>query len=202
MGKPPILTRLTDRVRSGAKAHAAIRDTARDSPVLPISQPPLYNGGDSSIPPTSSPSTRSDNGTVESIVTEKPGANTAPHSSPPVNTTAAGAEPSPVDNSASPEKKPPWSSRMKAGTRRFGVHTRDALFHSWVNILLIFVPIGIASEVAHLNPAIVFAMNSIAIIPLAGLLSHATESVATRLGDTLGALLNVSFGNAVELIIL
>jgi Ca2+:H+ antiporter len=91
---------------------------------------------------------------------------------------------------------------MKAGTRRFGVHTRDALFHSWVNILLIFVPIGIASEVAHLNPAIVFAMNSIAIIPLAGLLSHATESVATRLGDTLGALLNVSFGNAVELIIL
>ena len=39
------------------------------------------------------------------------------------------------------------------------------------------------------------------LIPLAGLLSHATEAVATRLGDTLGALLNVSFGNAVELIL-
>jgi Ca2+:H+ antiporter len=67
---------------------------------------------------------------------------------------------------------------------------------------LIFVPIGIAAECAHLKPEIVFAMNAIAIIPLAGLLTHATESVAVRLGDTLGALLNVSFGNAVELIIL
>ena len=44
-------------------------------------------------------------------------------------------------------------------------------------------------------------MNAIAIIPLAGLLSHATESVAASMGDTWGALLNVSFGNAVELII-
>ncbi len=48
---------------------------------------------------------------------------------------------------------------------------------------------------------VIFAMNAIAIIPLAGLLSHATESVASRLGDTVGALLNVTFGNAVELII-
>lgn len=63
------------------------------------------------------------------------------------------------------------------------------------------MPIGIAAEFAHLKPEIVFAMNAIAIIPLAGLLTHATESVAVRLGDTLGALLNVSFGNAVELII-
>jgi len=53
-----------------------------------------------------------------------------------------------------------------------------------------------------LSPTIIFAMNAIAIIPLAGLLTHATETVAASLGDTLGALLNVSFGNAVELIIL
>ncbi|TKA62409.1 hypothetical protein B0A55_11864 [Friedmanniomyces simplex] len=44
-------------------------------------------------------------------------------------------------------------------------------------------------------------MNAVAIVPLAGLLSFATECVAARMGDTLGALLNVSFGNAVELII-
>jgi Ca2+:H+ antiporter len=74
--------------------------------------------------------------------------------------------------------------------------------HSWVNILLVFVPVGIASHFAVINPNIVFAMNAIAIIPLAGLLTYATESVAHKLGDTLGALLNVSFGNAVELIIL
>ncbi len=44
-------------------------------------------------------------------------------------------------------------------------------------------------------------MNALAIVPLASLLSHATEGVASRLGDTIGALLNVTFGNAVELII-
>ncbi|KAL4733155.1 Sodium/calcium exchanger protein-domain-containing protein [Aspergillus similis] len=44
-------------------------------------------------------------------------------------------------------------------------------------------------------------MNAVAIIPLAGLLSHATECVASRMGDAIGALLNVTFGNAVELII-
>ena len=52
-------------------------------------------------------------------------------------------------------------------------------------------------EALKLSPGIIFGMNAIAIIPLAGLLSFATESVAARLGDTLGALLNVSFGNAV-----
>lgn len=71
-----------------------------------------------------------------------------------------------------------------------------------MNVLLVFVPVGIIVDVAGVNKTIVFAMNAIAIIPLAGLLSHATESVAAELGDTIGALMNVTFGNAVELIIL
>ncbi|KAJ5110459.1 hypothetical protein N7532_000994 [Penicillium argentinense] len=90
---------------------------------------------------------------------------------------------------------------MRNGTIRFSAHTKEALCHSWVNVLLVFVPVGIAVKAAGLSPAIVFAMNAVAIIPLAGLLSHATESVASRLGDTIGALINVTFGNAVELII-
>jgi len=52
-----------------------------------------------------------------------------------------------------------------------------------------------------MSAGVVFAMNAIAIVPLAGLLSHATESVASQLGDTVGALMNITFGNAVELII-
>lgn len=63
------------------------------------------------------------------------------------------------------------------------------------------MPVGIAVHAAGLSPEIIFAMNAVAIIPLAGLLAQATEAVAARLGDTLGALLNVSFGNAVELIL-
>ncbi|KAG6001039.1 hypothetical protein E4U21_004765 [Claviceps maximensis] len=74
--------------------------------------------------------------------------------------------------------------------------------HSWINVLLVFVPIGIVvANVQGIPGGLVFAMNCIAVIPLAGLLSHATESVASKMGDSLGALLNVTFGNAVELII-
>lgn len=98
--------------------------------------------------------------------------------------------------------KPNPIVRCKNATIRFVQHTKNALCYSWVNILLVFVPVGIAVQAVHLNPGLIFAMNAIAIIPLAGLLSHATENVASRLGDTVGALLNVTFGNAVELIIL
>lgn len=74
--------------------------------------------------------------------------------------------------------------------------------YSWLNVLLIFVPIGIVvANISGVHGGIIFAMNCIAVIPLAGLLSHATESVASKMGDSLGALLNVTFGNAVELII-
>jgi Ca2+:H+ antiporter len=114
---------------------------------------------------------------------------------PPVGSTAEG------EASAAVEPKPPMLTRMRNGITRFGRHTKNALLHSWINTLLIFVPIGIAVHAAGLGPEIVFAMNAVAIIPLAGLLAHATEAVAARVGDTLGALLNVSFGNAVELIL-
>lgn len=86
--------------------------------------------------------------------------------------------------------------------KRFYDTLKKICLSSWVNVLLVFVPVGIAVNFAGVNPTIIFAMNAIAIIPLAGMLAFATESVAHRLGDTLGALLNVSFGNAVELIIL
>ncbi|RFU72657.1 sodium calcium exchanger membrane region [Trichoderma arundinaceum] len=76
------------------------------------------------------------------------------------------------------------------------------LTHSWFNVLLVFVPLGIIlANIKGVNSGVVFAMNCIAVIPLAGLLSFATESVARKMGDALGALLNVTFGNAVELII-
>lgn len=87
--------------------------------------------------------------------------------------------------------------------RRFVTVFNRVVFHSWINILLVFVPVGIAVNfVPNMKPGVIFAMNAIAIIPLAGLLSQATETVAHRMGDAIGALLNITFGNAVELIIL
>ena len=84
---------------------------------------------------------------------------------------------------------------------RFYRNVNNTLTASYFNILLVFVPAGIAVQFAGLNPIIVFTLNAVAIVPLAGLLSHATEAVAVSVGDTVGALLNVTFGNAVELII-
>ncbi|KAJ9638655.1 hypothetical protein H2204_004131 [Knufia peltigerae] len=75
------------------------------------------------------------------------------------------------------------------------------LFNSWINVLLIASPVGIAVYYAHVNPVAVFVINFIAIIPLAAMLSYATEEIALRVGEVLGGLLNASFGNAVELIV-
>ncbi|KAL9089451.1 MAG: hypothetical protein Q9165_005772 [Trypethelium subeluteriae] len=78
---------------------------------------------------------------------------------------------------------------------------RATVFGSWINILLLVVPAGFAVNYAHLNGVVVFVVNFIAIIPLAGMLSYATEELALRVGETLGGLLNATFGNAVELIV-
>ncbi|KAG0298025.1 hypothetical protein BGZ96_003293 [Linnemannia gamsii] len=75
------------------------------------------------------------------------------------------------------------------------------LFATKINILLLFIPLGIIASKLHWAPVTVFVLNFIAIIPLAKLLGYATEEIAMRLGDNLGALLNASFGNAVELIL-
>lgn len=79
--------------------------------------------------------------------------------------------------------------------------TRDTLISNYVNILLVFVPLGIIAGAVGWNPSVVFMLNFLAIIPLASLLSFATEELSAKLGQTIGGLLNATFGNAVELIV-
>lgn len=70
------------------------------------------------------------------------------------------------------------------------------------NWLFAFVPITVALEHAGGLPApLVFFAAALAIVPIASLLVHATEQLATRTGDAVGGLLNATFGNAPELII-
>ncbi|KAG9287143.1 hypothetical protein G9A89_001037 [Geosiphon pyriformis] len=69
------------------------------------------------------------------------------------------------------------------------------------NFLLIFIPFGILAHFFNLSDTWVFTLNFLAIIPLAKLLGFATEDIAIRVGQTIGGLLNATFGNAVELII-
>ncbi|KAF2425332.1 calcium/proton exchanger [Tothia fuscella] len=78
---------------------------------------------------------------------------------------------------------------------------RQIFLRSWVNVLLVFVPLGIVAEKTGFAPIVTFSLNALAIIPLTGLLTYATENAASKLGVGLGALLNITFGNLVELII-
>lgn len=79
--------------------------------------------------------------------------------------------------------------------------TKITLLSGWINLLLIFVPLGLLSPKFGWGATAVFTLNFFAIIPLAAILSFATEEVASRLGETLGGLVNATFGNAVELIV-
>lgn len=75
------------------------------------------------------------------------------------------------------------------------------LFSNYVNYLLVFVPVGMASGFFGWNSTANFTLNFLAIIPLAAMLSFATEQLSKSVGPTLGGLLNATFGNAVELIV-
>ena len=68
--------------------------------------------------------------------------------------------------------------------------------------LLAFVPVVFAAEaLAPESHTLLFVLSVFAIVPLAALLSHATESVAAKTGDAVGGLLNATLGNLTELVI-
>ncbi len=68
--------------------------------------------------------------------------------------------------------------------------------------LLALVPVVlVAAKVAPAAHTLLFVLSVLAIVPLAALLSHATESVAEKTGDAVGGLLNATLGNLTELVI-
>ena len=76
------------------------------------------------------------------------------------------------------------------------------ILHNPLLWLVGFVPVVLAA--AKLKPeahTLLFILSILAIVPLAALLSHATESVAAKTGDAVGGLLNATLGNLTELII-
>src|SRR3954469_23061835 len=67
-------------------------------------------------------------------------------------------------------------------------------------LLLIPVALAVHFQMSSAH-TLVFALSAASMIPLAHLLSQATENLSARTGPTIGALLNVTFGNAGELLI-
>jgi Ca2+:H+ antiporter len=71
----------------------------------------------------------------------------------------------------------------------------------WPYLLVPFIPIAIALELVHADPVVVFGVSALGVVPTAALMGRATEELATRSGPGIGGLLNVTFGNAPEIII-
>ncbi|KAJ3365489.1 hypothetical protein GGF32_009347 [Allomyces javanicus] len=72
---------------------------------------------------------------------------------------------------------------------------------SYLNVLLVFVPLGMLADYFEWGPIWTFWLNFLAIVPLAKLLGFATEELALHTSETMGGLLNATFGNAVEVIV-
>jgi Ca2+:H+ antiporter len=70
-----------------------------------------------------------------------------------------------------------------------------------VHYLGVFIPAAIALELAHADPVLVFGAAALGVIPCAAVMGEATEAIAAKTGPGIGGLLNVTFGNAPELII-
>ena len=70
-----------------------------------------------------------------------------------------------------------------------------------VNWLFVFIPISLFLEYSHAYAPLIFFSAALSIIPIAKLIVHSTEQLATYTGDAVGGLLNATFGNLPELII-
>jgi Ca2+:H+ antiporter len=71
----------------------------------------------------------------------------------------------------------------------------------WPYFLVPFIPIAVALELSHATATLVFITSALGVIPTAALMGRATEELAARSGPGIGGFLNVTFGNAPELII-
>ncbi|KZF21991.1 hypothetical protein L228DRAFT_247601 [Xylona heveae TC161] len=189
---------LLDRLRSWApsKAHASTSNSSNlPLPTLPVSNPTLPTPDHDGTTAHSHHNGHKDHYKGNESSTVNNVADGTSSTLPPPAPPPAGEDGGVTSSIESEPEKPNVLIR-------FVQASKEVLLSSWVNVLLVFVPVGIAVHfIPNMSPKVIFAMNAVAIIPLAGMLAHATESVASRMGDTVGALLNVTFGNAVELII-
>jgi Ca2+:H+ antiporter len=71
----------------------------------------------------------------------------------------------------------------------------------WPYVLVPFIPVAIALRFADADATVIFFASALGVIPTAALMGRATEELAARSGPGIGGLLNVTFGNAPELII-
>ncbi|DBB15303.1 TPA: hypothetical protein ACH3X3_003560 [Trebouxia sp. C0006] len=105
------------------------------------------------------------------------------------------AEPG-VEPAVRRSRRPGWIPGKTDAKALYGLLTS-----SWLNLMLLVVPVGWICHFCHVNSIAVFILNIVGLIPLALILGEITEDLAVRFGPTVGGLLNATFGNVVELIL-
>jgi Ca2+:H+ antiporter len=90
---------------------------------------------------------------------------------------------------------------MTAEAKRGGVRGFLLGPQGWPYLLVPFIPAAVVLELVHAEAGLIFTVAALGIIPTAALMGLATEELAARSGPGIGGLLNVTFGNAPELII-
>jgi len=82
-----------------------------------------------------------------------------------------------------------------------GIFNRKLSKYKALYFLIIFAPVALILEFSHSEPLLIFIFAAIALTPLAKLIGDSTEHLAIHSGTTIASLLNVTFGNAAEIII-
>ena len=111
---------------------------------------------------------------------------------------------------------PSWTSYVHASVSEMSedVSADDDALDGWggmldainpvkvkLNVLLLAIPITLYAAYVEHNPVMAFIASMVAIMPLAFLMGKATEQIALRTTESIGGLLNATFGNAAEMII-
>ena len=94
------------------------------------------------------------------------------------------------------EAQPPPPGRTPRLDARFFLGA-----YGWPYLMAPLIPIAVALDLADASAGLVFAASALGIVPTAALMGRATEELSARSGPGIGGLLNVTFGNAPELII-
>jgi Ca2+:H+ antiporter len=78
---------------------------------------------------------------------------------------------------------------------------KDIIFGKYVSVMLIFGPFAYLAHIQQWDAQWIFWLNFLVMIPLASILGEFTEEVALHTNQTIGGLVNATFGNAVEVVV-
>ena len=95
-----------------------------------------------------------------------------------------------------------WPSVLADGWRAYWLRTlHDIFLTSWMNLLLLCIPVAIIVDLAHAPPAAVFVFSLLSLCPLAERIAFVTDEMAKYTNDTFGGLMSATMGNVTELIV-